>query len=64
MINPFTGIPPHLIFFWNWRYLSDSVVSKMIQDLDGRQRLDGFNQNRIRYLLQGFQYEIMNEIGG
>ena len=35
----------------------------MVEDLDGIQRLGGFNHNQIREFLQGFLYKIMYEIG-
>ena len=37
---------------------------QIIEGLNGRQILGGFNQSQIRELLQGFKYEIMNEVGG
>ena len=42
----------------------DGMVSKIIQDLNGRHILVVLNQNQSRELLQGFQYEITNEIVG
>ena len=37
---------------------------QMIEKLNGRQILGGFNQSQIRDIFQGFKYEITNEIGG
>ena len=37
---------------------------QMIEKLNGRQILGGFNQSQIREIFQGFKYEITNEIGG
>ena len=39
------------------------MVSKMIEDLDRRGALGGFNHNK-KIFFQGFRYGIMNEIGG
>ena len=36
----------------------------MIEELNGRQILGGFNQIQIRQILQWFKYEINNVIGG
>ena len=44
--------------------LRDNVVSIIIVDLNGRQKLSGFNQNQIMEIFQGFWYEIMNNIDG
>ena len=67
----FTGIPPHEIYFFRIEgvhdvqyYLRDDVVLKMIRELNGRKILVGFDQGKIRDILQGFQYKIMKEIGG
>ena len=40
------------------------MVSKMIDELNGRHILGGLNHNQIREIFQGFQYEIMSEIDG
>ena len=37
---------------------------QIIEELDGRQILGGFNQSQIREIFQGFKYEIMNYIAG
>ena len=39
------------------------MVYKIIDEFNGRQILVGFDQNQIREILQGFQYEIMSKIG-
>ena len=36
------------------RILGDDAVSKMIEDLNGRETLGGFNQNPNRELFKGF----------
>ena len=48
----FTGIPPHVRILYiikrihhHKEYLRDGVVSKMIEELNGRQILGGFNHN-------------------
>ena len=40
------------------------MVSKMIDNFDGKQRLCGFIKNKIRYILQGFLDDTMHDIGG
>ena len=37
---------------------------QMIEELNGRHILGGFNQSQVRELFQGFKNEIMNDIGG
>ena len=39
------------------------VVSKLIDKLNGRYRLGGFNQNQMREILQGVLDEIFNDVG-
>ena len=39
------------------------LVPKMIDDLYWRHRLGGLNHDQMRKILQGFRYEIMNDIG-
>ena len=39
-----------------------NVASKVIEKLYKRVDLDGFNQNQIIYILQGYIYEITNRI--
>ena len=36
----------------------------MVEEINGIQILGKFNQNRIRYILQGFQDKIIPDIGG
>ena len=59
--NLFTGIPPHIISLAGIEGsrsgkedLRDEVVSKMIELLNVRKRLGGFNQSQIREIFQGF----------
>ena len=40
------------------------MVSKMIEELNGRQILRGFNKSQMMEIFHGFWYEIMNEICG
>ena len=40
------------------------MVSKMIEYLNLREILGGFNKSQMRDIFQGFQYEIMDDIGG
>ena len=67
----FTGIPPHVRILsviqgiWvGWEDLRYVVVSKMIEYLNLREILGGFNKSQMRDIFQGFQYEIMDDIGG
>ena len=57
----FTGIPPHISILSGIEGirsgkedLRDDVVSKMIELLNVRKRLGGFNQSQIREIFQGF----------
>ena len=40
------------------------MFSKMIEDLDGKQRLGAFNLKQTRNILQVFWGEIITDIGG
>ena len=42
--------------------LRNNLVSKVIEELNGRQRLGGFNKYQIRDIFQGVVYEMMNVI--
>ena len=61
----FIGIPTHVIvlslieWIWcgKWAFRGD-VVSKMIEEMGSRGSLGGFNQNKIRVILQGCPYEM------
>ena len=67
-ITSFTG--PCDIFSgieWIWcrkEALIDYMFSKMIEDLDGKQRLGAFNLKQTRNILQVFWGEIITDIGG
>ena len=44
--------------------MKDGAVLKIIEELDTRRKLGGFNQNITREIFHGFQDEITNGIGG
>ena len=59
----FTDIPPNMIILYVFEgiwcrqeALRKDVVSNIVEDLDGRQRLIGVNKNQIREDFEGFQY--------
>ena len=61
MIPYLTDIPSHVIILSRIKGihsgkedLRDEVVSKMIEELNWRQILGGFNQSKIRDILKGF----------
>ena len=67
----FTGIPTHMIILsviegiWHGKEdLGDDVVLKIIQELDTRGKLGGFNKNKTKDILHEFLDERMNGIGG
>ena len=42
--------------------MKDDMLAKIIEELDTRGSLGGFNQNQMRGVLHGFQDETMNGI--
>ena len=61
MMTYFTGIPNHVRILYQiegicigQETLRHDVVLKMIEDLNGIQRLGGFNENKIKELWHGF----------
>ena len=60
-IPSFAYMPPHvrilseIVRIWRGREaLRDDVISKFIEELDKRGVLDGFNQNQMGEIFQGF----------
>ena len=43
--------------------IKDDVVSKMVEELDKREKFVGLNKNQIRKILQGFKDDIINDVG-